>query len=166
MSAAPGATSAAQDGAAIVFTRVWCARAPLARVLEATRLERTPELHPLITRFEATRASGVATEGWLRELVPLGPLRIPNKYRASRTLLAASEAHANIVLEAWAAFGVHLRHELALRAVGVRTEVTHVVRVDAPRLLRGFVARTAQRAHDAWVARVVAWAEAEPAREG
>jgi hypothetical protein len=138
-----------------VFTRTWSARAPLERVIEATRLDLTPELHPLITRVESLRERDGASECWLHELVPLGPLRIPNRYRAARRVDGAT-----VTLEAWARFGVHLRHELALRAASERTEVTHRVRVTAPRMLRRFVAATAQRAHDAWVARVVAWAEA------
>lgn len=144
---------------AVVFTRHWSARAPLARVVEATRLALTPELHPLITRVESLSEHGGASECCLHERVPLGPLHIPNKYRAARTLLEASETHAQIVLEAWAKLGVQLRHELTLHEASGRTEVTHLVYVTAPRLLRGLVARTAQRAHDAWVERVVRWAE-------
>jgi hypothetical protein len=165
MSGEAGAELAAarreRDGDAIVFTRAWSARASLARVIEATRLDLTPELHPLITRVESLRERADASECVLHELVPLGPLRIPNKYRATRRVIEASAMHARIELEAWASLGVQLRHELTLRAAGERTEVAHVVRVRAPRLLRAFVARTAQRAHDAWVARVVAWAERE-----
>lgn len=147
----------------VVIARTWSARAPLARVVAATRLELTPELHPLILRTESLRESGNTSECWLHEEVPLGPVRIPNKYRAARHVLEASGTHAQIVLEAWAKFGIQLRHELTLRAAGERTEVTHVVRVRAPLLLRGFVARTARRAHDAWVERVVRWAERESA---
>jgi hypothetical protein len=50
-------------------------------------------------------------------------------------------------------------HELTLRAAGANTEVRRDVRVSAPRLLLGFVALTAERAHDVRVERVVAWAE-------
>ncbi len=150
-----------QDGDAIVFTRAWSARASLARVIEATRLDLTPELHPLVTRVESLREQGGVSECLLHEFVPLGPLRIPNKYRAARRVAEASAVYARIELDAWASLGVHLRHELALRAAGERTEVTHVVRITAPRPLRAFVASTAQRAHDAWVQRVVAWAERE-----
>lgn len=150
-----------RDGNAIVFRRAWSARAPLARVIDATRLDLTPELHPLITRVESLREQGGASECVLHEFVPLGPLRIPNKYRAARRVVEASAVSARIELDAWASLGVHLRHELTLRAAGERTEVTHLVRITAPRLLRAFVANTAQRAHDAWVARVVAWAERE-----
>jgi hypothetical protein len=148
-----------RDGDAVVFTRAWSARAPLARVVEATRLARTPELHPLITRVEALGEIGGHSECLLHELVPLGPLRIPNKYQATREVREQNESHARLVLEARAAFGVRLRHELTLRASGATTEVAHVVRVTAPRLLRAFVASTAQRAHAGWVERVVAWAE-------
>jgi hypothetical protein len=149
----------AREGGAAVFTRHWSARAPLARVIEATRLELTPELHPLVTRVESLSQHGGASECWLQERVPLGPLRIPNRYRAARTVLEASESQGRIVLEAWAKLGVQLRHELTLRDANGRTEVTHVVRVTAPRVLLRFVAGTAQRAHDAWVERVVRWAE-------
>jgi hypothetical protein len=154
-----------RDGSAIVFTRNWSARASLARVIDATRLDLTPELHPLITRVESLRVQGGASECVLHEFVPLGPLRIPNKYRAARRVVEASALCARIELDGWASLGVRLRHELALCAAGERTEVTHVVRVTAPRPLRAFVARTAQRAHDAWVARVVAWAERERGAE-
>ena len=147
-----------RDGDPVVFTRVWSARAPLERVIEATRLDLTPELHPLITRVESLRERDGASECWLHERVPLGPLQIPNRYRAARRVDGT-----NVTLEGWAHFGIHLRHELALRTAAERTEVTHHVHVTAPRLLRRFVAATAQRAHDAWVARVVAWAEAGPA---
>jgi len=148
-----------RDGDTVVFTRAWSARAPLARVIEATRLERTPELHPLITRVAQLVESGARSECVVHETVPLGPLRLPNSYRAAREVVAANEQAARLVLEASAALGTTLRHELALRAEGARTEVTHVVRVRAPRLVLGFVARTAERAHDAWVERVAAWAE-------
>jgi hypothetical protein len=148
-----------REGDAIVFTRTWSARAPLARVLDATRLERTPELHPLITRVSELAERGARSECIVHEVVPLGPLRLPNSYRATRKVLEAGDANARLLLEASAALGTTLRHELALRTEGARTEVTHGVRVRAPRLVLGFVARTAERAHDAWVERVVAWAE-------
>jgi hypothetical protein len=156
-----GATPAhiAHEAGALVFTRYWSARAPLARIALATQLALTPELHPLITRVESLSERGDESECVLHELVPLGPLRIPNKYRATRSVSRAADGSALLVLEAFAPLGVELRHELALREAGERTEVAHVVRVRAPRLLRGFVARTARRAHDAWVERVVAWAE-------
>lgn len=160
---APTGLRTEREGDAIVFTREWSARAALARVIEATRLDLTPELHPLITRVEALRERDGASECVLHEFVPLGPLRIPNSYRAARRVEEASDAHASITLEAWAALGVQLRHGLELRAAGERTEVTHRVRVRAPWLLRAFVASTARSAHDAWVSRVVAWAEREPA---
>lgn len=149
------------DGNALVFTRNWSARASLARVIDATRLDLTPQLHPLITRVESLREQGGSSDCVLHEFVPLGPLRIPNKYRAARRVLDANAVYARVELDGWASLGVHLRHELALRAAGERTEVTHVVRITAPGLLRAFVASTAQRAHDAWVQRVVAWAERE-----
>lgn len=156
----PQASAAvARDGNALVFTRAWFARAPVARVVEATRLDLTPELHPLIRRVESLAERGGASECVLHELVPLGPLRIPNKYRAARDVIQVTDTSARLVLQAWAALGVNLRHELTLRAAGDRTEVTHVVRVVAPRLLRAFVASTARRAHDAWVERVVTWSE-------
>lgn len=148
-----------RDGDAIVFSRNWSARAPLARVLEATRLERTPDLHPLITHITQLATHGARSECVVHETVPLGPLRILNSYRATRELIEATETQARLVLDAAAALGTELRHDLTLRGVGVRTEVTHIVRVRAPRLLRSFVARTAERAHDAWVERVCAWAE-------
>jgi len=150
---------AAREADALVFPRTWSARAPLARVVAATRLALTPELHPLITRVESLSERGDESECVLHELVPLGPLRIPNKYRATRSVCRVADGSTRIVLEAFASLGVELRHELALRELGERTEVAHVVRVRAPRLLRRFVARTARRAHDAWVERVVAWAE-------
>ena len=159
------AARALRDGSAIVFRRNWSARASLARVIDATRLELTPQLHPLITRVESLREQGFSSECVLHELVPLGPLRIPNKYRAARRVLEASAVYARIELDAWASLGVHLRHELTLRAEGERTDVSHSVRVTAPRVLRAFVARTAQRAHDAWVQRVVGWAERERGEE-
>lgn len=159
----PGAPAPAKrmerDAEAVVFTRTWSARAPLERVIEATRLELTPELHPLISRVESLVERGSASECWLHELVPLGPLRFPNRYRAARRVEDTSATHARITLEARARLGVELRHELALRAAGDRTEVRHRVRVAAPFGLRRFVAASAERAHDAWVARVVAWAE-------
>jgi len=148
-----------RDGDAIVFTRTWSAHAPLARVVEATRLERTPELHPLVTRVSQLVARDARSECVVHEIVPLGPLRIPNKYCATREVIGANEHSARILLEADAAFGTKLRHELALSTAGARTEATHVVRVRAPRLVLGFVARTSERAHNAWVERVVAWAE-------
>jgi hypothetical protein len=154
-------TELSRDGAAIVFTRTWSAHAPLARVVEATRLDLTPELHPLVSGVESLRESGGASECWLHESIPLGPLRLPNKYRAARRVLDADLLRAHVELEAWAKLGVHLRHELALRQADGRTEVTHVVRVSAPRAIRSFVASTARRAHDGWVERVVAWAERE-----
>lgn len=149
----------AREGGAVLFTRTWSARAPVARVALATRLDLTPELHPLITRVSALAERGARSECVVHERIPLGPLRIPSQYRAAREVLAESADAADVVLEAWAALGVTLRHELALRAAGERTAVTHVVRVAAPRLLLRFVAGTARRAHDTWVLRVVAWAE-------
>jgi hypothetical protein len=150
---------AAREADEFVFPRAWSARAPLERVVAATRLALAPELHPLITRVESLSEHGDESECVLHELVPLGPLRIPNKYRATRSVMRAADGSTRLVLEAFAPLGVGLRHELALRELGERTEVAHVVRVRAPRLLRRFVARTARRAHDAWVERVVAWAE-------
>jgi hypothetical protein len=104
-----------REGNEIAFVRAWTARAPLARVIEATRLERTPELHPLIRRISELAQSGARSEC--------------------------------------------VMHELTLRAAGANTEVRRDVRVSAPRLLLGFVALTAERAHDVRVERVVAWAE-------
>jgi hypothetical protein len=105
------------------------------------------------------RERGDASECVLDERLAVGPLRIPNKYRATRELLEASAGAARLALGAEAALGTTLRHELALRCVGERTEVEHVVDVRAPHVLHCFVARTAARAHDEWVARIVAWAE-------
>ena len=152
-----------------VFARAWSARAPLARVVEATRLDLTPQLHPLITRIESLEERGSRSACVMHERVPLGPLSLPNTYRAARELLEMDAEHARIALAATASFGVQLRHELALRAEDGRTDVAHVVRIRAPLLVRAFVARTARRAHDGWVERVVAWAEdasaAPPPRE-
>lgn len=149
----------AREGGAVVFTRAWSARAPIARVVAATRLDLTPELHPLIERVSALAERGARSECTIHEHVPLGPLRIPSRYRAAREVVAEGQDAARVVLEAWAALGVTLRHDLALRAAGERTAVTHAVRVAAPRPLLRFVASTAERAHDTWVQRVVAWAE-------
>jgi hypothetical protein len=154
--------SESRDGNAVVFTRAWSAHAPLARVVEATRLERTPELHPLITRVEALEERGDESECWLHERVPVGPWSVPNRYWAGRRVVRAGSGETTLVLEARARFGVRLEHALALREAGRRTEVTHRVRVEAPRWLRRFVAATAARAHGAWMERVVAWAEREP----
>ena len=152
-----------------VFARTWSARAPLARVVEATRLDLTPQLHPLITRADSFEERGARSTCVILERVPFGPLSLRNTYRATRELLECDATQARIALAATARFGVQLRHELALRAAGARTDVAHVVRIRAPLLLRRFVARTAERAHDEWVARVVAWAEsastATPPRE-
>ncbi len=153
------AAEVVRDGAAVVFTRAWSARAPIARVVLATRLDRTPELHPLIQRISSLEERGARSTCVIHEHVPLGPLRLPNRYRAAREVVAEGPEDARLVLEAWAALGVTLRHDLALRADAERTAVTHVVRVAAPRLLLRFVAGTAQRAHDTWVERVVAWSE-------
>src|SRR5262245_32251952 len=142
-----------------VFARTWSARAPLARVVEATRLDLTPELHPLITQVASFEERGARSACVIHERVPFGPLSLPNTYRAAREVLEFDAKQARIGLAARARFGVQLRHELAMRAVGCRTDVAHVVRIRAPLLLRRFVARTAERAHDEWVARVVAWAE-------
>lgn len=158
-----GATSlaveVAREPGEVRFTRRWSARAPLPRVVAATRLELTPELHPLVTRVESLEARGDFSTCLVHERVPLGPLSVRNRYRATREVLEQSEERAHLVLGASAALGTTLSHELSLCAVGERCEATHVVRLRAPLLVLGFVARTAQRAHDAWVERVVAWAE-------
>jgi hypothetical protein len=142
-----------------VITRTWSARAPLARVVEATRLDLTPQLHPLVTRVSSFEECGARSACVLHERVPFGPLHLPNTYRAARELVEVDASYARIALAATAAYGVQLRHELALRQTGGRTDVAHVVRIRAPFLVRRFVARTAERAHDGWVARVVEWAE-------
>ena len=142
-----------------VFARTWSARAPLAHVVDATRLDLTPQLHPLITRVDSFEERGTRSTCVILERVPFGPLRLRNTYRATRELLDCDATQARISLAATARFGVQLRHELAMHAVGDRTDVAHVVRIRAPAPLLRFVARTAERAHDEWVRRVVAWAE-------
>jgi proteic killer suppression protein len=58
-------------------------------VIAATRLDLTPKLHPLITAVTALVERGGVSACVVHERVPLGPLRIPNRYRAARRVSGA-----------------------------------------------------------------------------
>ena len=143
-----------------VLTRTWIAHGPVSLVLAATEPARAPELHPLITAVSDIGPDGAGERWVIDEQVPFGPLRIPNRYRARRELVAPDR----LVLEAWSKPSVHLLHTLELRPQADTVEVTHTVAIDAPWAVRAFVVATARTAHDEWIARVRTWIAAEAVR--
>jgi hypothetical protein len=150
------------DGGTAVVRRVWSVRGARARLIAALGPAVIPDVHPLIT---ATRVLGLSGDGrsvdfLVFEGVPVGPLVIPNQYRA-RATVAADEGE--VTMEAWAALGIHIAHRLVFTEAEGRVDVDHEVRVWAPWGLRSFVVSTTLAAHDAWAEAVIAWVEAEAA---
>lgn len=145
-----------REDQALILRRSWAVTGGVEALIRATSMPMLPELHPLIVSVQE-RSDG---DFEIRELLPLGPLRLPNRYRGRQSV---SEDRRTIRLAAHAPGGVHLLHTLQLSPEGERVQVEHEVRVEAPWLLRDYVARTAEAAHDGWVERVKGWVEAEKA---
>jgi hypothetical protein len=141
--------------------RRWSAPGSRTLLIAATDPARTPELHPLVTAVRVLHADDRTQDFELDERVPLGPLRVPNRYRARRVLDGD-----RLVLEAWSRPGVHLVHTLHVVARDGHVDVDHAVAIEAPWWVRGFVVRTARAAHDAWIGRVQAWMAAHAAPRG
>lgn len=138
-----------REGRAVIMRRSWSVQATVERLIEATSMQRLPELHPLIDSVRMLPNG----EFEIHEHVPLGPFRLPNRYRGHQ---AVSEDRRRITLEANAPGGVHILHTLQLSPDGEQVQVEHEVRIQAPWILRDYVARTAEAAHDGWVERVIA----------
>lgn len=146
------------DGPTASIRRRWTVRGSSATLLAATEPEHFVELHPLITGVKVTERMPRQVDFEIEERVPVGPMRVPNRYRGRRTVV--DEGH--LVIEGWSAPAVYIRHELIARPRGGSLEVEHVVNVQAPWPVRQFVVNSAVSAHDSWVERVVAWMEAHP----
>lgn len=140
------------------FHRSFAALGDAALLWEATAPERLPELHPLIHAVSDVTGDERDQSFLVHEHVPLGPLRLPNRYRTRRV------AGNPLLMEAWASAGVHLVHTLTWREDAGRLHVDHVVAVDAHPLVAGFVERTARAAHDRWIEAVRGWMAAESVR--
>ena len=142
------------------FHRSFTAPGDAALLWEATAPDRLAELHPLIHAVTDVTGDDYDQTFIVHEHIPLGPLRLPNRYRSRRV-------RGNpLRLEAWAGAGVHLVHQLTVREEAGSVHVEHVVEVEAPWPVAGFVERTAQVAHDRWIAAVQAWMAAEHDRRG
>lgn len=102
-------------------------------------------LHPLIEQVTVTHRDASRVEVDLFEHVPMGPLRVPNAYRATyfvhpdapRRLRARGESFPKVVIDA----------EYVLEQQGERTRVSERTTVSALLGLKRFVANTAREAH-------------------
>jgi hypothetical protein len=120
----------------------------LAFLADPTRL---PSVHPLIDRIDVESDTTTDHERTLRfvihEHVPLGPLRVKNRYRGE--VRTRADAPHGVVLLGWSTPAVTVRATWTVTdVVGGCIGAQHVV-MDAPRGLASFVFRTAARAHDA-----------------
>lgn len=140
--------------------RTWRVRATPERVVEATRPEWTPRLHPLVTHISGLVASvddhACRATYTVHERVPVGRWSIPNTYIVHHR---ANLHTGEIDMTAEAALGVRVRHHLRLQPDGDAVVVDHRVDIEAPWPLRAWVTATAAAAHDDWVARLIRHAE-------
>lgn len=102
-------------------------------------------LHPLIERVTVTHRDDTRVEVDLFEHVPMGPLRIPNAYRA--TYFVHPEAPRRLRARGQSAPRVVIDAEYWLEQEGERTHVVERTTVSALPGLKRFVTNTAREAH-------------------
>lgn len=104
-----------------------------------------PRLHPLVKRVVVTERSERRVAFELFEAVPLGPLRVPNRYQGEyvlepegpHTLRARGVSFPRVTVDA----------SFRFEAKDEGTRVVEQLVVSAPLGLGGFVTRTAEAAH-------------------
>ena len=117
------------------------------------------ELHPFIVAIEDLPPSPElpgAQRYRIEDRIPLGPIRLRTSYVAAMEPVAGGELRGH----AWQKPGVHLLTTYTLHERNGATELREHCAIDAPWLLRGFVATQARRAHEETLAKLKAHFEA------
>lgn len=121
--------------------------APLDRVHAQLRdLRNYREFHPLLIRVTELPRDPEEPDTQrceMLERLTFGPFAWRSTYLATVRVVSSTELFA----QAWAPANVHLRNRFTLATEGTGTRVVENVEIDAPRLLLGYAARTAEAAH-------------------
>ncbi len=121
--------------------------APLERVHEQLRdLRNYRDFHPLlirITELPRDPEDADTQRCEMLERLTLGPFSWRSTYTATMRVVSPTELFA----EAWAPARVHLVNRFVLAAEGTGTRLIERVEIEAPGLLLGYAARTAEAAH-------------------
>jgi hypothetical protein len=141
---------------------------PLERVHAQLRdLRNTCEFHPLlirVTELPREREEPDTQRCEMLERLTFGPFAWRSTYTATMRVVSSTELFA----EAWAPAKVHLRNHFTLTTEGTGTRIVENVEIEAPGLLLGYAARTAEAAHTDQFARLRAAMEAgglDPSRQ-
>lgn len=134
---------------------------PLERVHAQLRdLRNYCEFHPLLIRVTELPRDPEEPDTQrceMLERLTFGPFAWRSTYVASIRAVSSTELFA----EAWAPAKVHLRNRFTLTTEGTGTRVVENVEIEAPGLLLGYAARTAEAAHTDQFARLRAAMEAD-----